>query len=179
MKNNVNFPEQFRPIRDAVIDAGIRGDNPPDEISEIYKWLEGDGWSELVDRNPNGQMAIDVSRLCEDDSELRAILDIDDSIEIKNSMRSAYTQQLLKEIVSGEIDYDYPEITYLKLENEEGKSVVLGAVLAVQPGGWDVEWHGIFADEEQFIETMKLNGLWLLEAIELIDDNSILQFWRV
>lgn len=178
MKHITNLPKQFWSIRDAVIEAELNGEPSPNNISEIYDWLENDGWTELVDRNPNDEMVIYVAGFCENDAELRAILKFDDSVKITNEMRIEYTREYLKKINSDEINYDYPEITYCTIERDDGKSVALGAMMVVQPGGWAVEWSGVYADAESFIQTMKLNGYWTLEDIGSIDDVAILNFWN-
>jgi hypothetical protein len=88
------LPAHLRPCRDAVIDAVHSGNQVPESISLIYEWLENDGWTDLVDQNSNGDLAVSIPNLCSEDAELRAVLDIDDAVLITNQMRI----QILKSI---------------------------------------------------------------------------------
>ena len=165
-------------IRDAVIDAVLSGNEPPAEISSIYEWLENDGWTELVDRNPNGDLAVSIYSFCYDDAELRALLDIDDLVPVSDEMRIQLTREGLRELKSDSISYEYPEITFCRIEGKDRRSVVLGATFENQPGGCVVHWMGVYKNAEQFINAMKFKGLWPLNEVGMIDDESILRFWR-
>ena len=172
------LPAHLWPYRDSVIDAVHSGNEAPESISLIYEWLENDGWTELVDQNANGDLAVSIPNLCSEDAELRAVLDIDDAVLITNQMKIQHTRERLQELDSGSFFYDYPEITFCRIENNDGMSVVLGALFKVQQGGWDVNWVGVFKTSEQFFQAMKLNGLWTVSELDSIDDQSILQFWN-
>ena len=177
MNHITHLPEKLWPIRDAVIDAVLRGGEPPEEISSIYEWLEKDGWIELVDRNPNGDLAVSIHSFCYDDAELRALLDIDDLVPIGDEVRIQFTREGLRELESDSNSYDYPEITFCRIESKDRRSVVLGATFENQPGGCEVYWMGVYTNAEQFINAMKFKGIWPLDEVDTIDDESILRFW--
>jgi hypothetical protein len=177
MNQITQLPETLWSIRDAVIEATHKGEEAPRELSLIHDWLENDGWTELVDQNPNGELAVSIQSFCFDDAELRALTEVDESILITDEMRIHYTRERLQELNSGSFSYDYSEITFCRLENNVGRSVVLGAMFKAQQGGWEVYWVGLFTTAEQFFHSMKLNGLWTVGELDSIDDDSILQFW--
>lgn len=178
MTTSTLLPQSLWPIRNAVIQHVHAGKNPPLEISQIYAWLEGEGWDELVGEGSKEEMVIDISRFCENDSELRAIHDLDDLVEITDQMRVNHSRDLLAKVISGEDDYDYPTVVFYTLEGSDGKSVVICGTLNIQPGGWDVEWDGVFLTSAQFLEGLKLYGIYLIEDIDSIDDASIISFWN-
>ncbi len=178
MNNSIHVPVQLWQIRDEVIDAVYSGSDIPESISLIYKWLENDGWTELVDKNPNGDLAVSIHSFCSDDAELRLLLDLDDSVSISDLMRIQHTREQLQHLKINSISYDYLEITFCKIEDKNGRSAVLGAMFEAQQGGSEVYWTGVFATSEQFVQSLKLNGLWTVDELEAIDDESILQCWR-
>ena len=165
------LPEKLWPIRDAIITLVHAGEEPPQETSKIYKWLEDDGWDELCS---DDEMIIGLQALCADDNELRAILDLDDSTEVTDQMRISYTRELLEKAGTGD---DSTVVCYL-LERSDGKSVVICGTMTVEPGGWDVTWNGVFFTKDEFYELLRLNGVYLLDDADEIDDAAILSFWN-
>jgi len=165
------LPEKLWPIRDAIIDLVHAGEEPPEETSKIYRWLEDDGWDELVSYD---EMVIGLQALCADDDELRAELDFDDSAEVTDQMRISYTRELLEKTGTG----DDSTVVCYPLERGDGRSVVICGTMTVEPGGWDVMWDGVFVTKDAFYESLRSNGVYLMDDLDEIDDAAILSFWN-
>jgi hypothetical protein len=168
------LPEKLWPIRDAIIDLVHAGEEPPEETSKIYRWLEDDGWDELVS---DDEMVVGLQALCADDDELRAVLDLDDSAEVTDQMRISYTRELLEKACACEHGDPSTVVCYTLKKGDE-KSVVICGTMSVQQGGWDVVWDGVFLTKDEFYELLRLNGVYLLDDADEIDDAAILSFWN-
>jgi hypothetical protein len=178
MTSSTVFPESLWPIRDAVIDLVHAGKNPPPEISEIYEWLNSEGWDDLVGESAYEESVIELYRFCENDSEVRAIFNYDDTVEITDKMRIEYTRYLLGKVITGEDDSDNPTIAIYHLEGGNEKSVVIGGRLDIQQGGLDVTWEGVFLTSGDFMDQLEGSGIYLIGNIGKIDDSTIISFWN-
>jgi hypothetical protein len=172
------FPKNLWPIRDTVIERIHAGKTLPSEIQKIYEWLSNEGWDDLVGKDSNESMIIYLGSFCENDAELRTVFDVEDSIGITDQMRIQFSRDLLSKVISGEDSYDYSTVVFYPLKGNDEKEVIICATLNCQQGGWDVEWNGVFLISDLIFKEFKIEGIYLVDHLDTIDDASILSFWN-
>lgn len=178
MTSSTKLPENLWPLRDLLIEQVHAGDSFLPEVKQIYEWLADEGWDELVGPLSNEEMVLNLNRFCENDGELQAILDLDESVEITDEIRVYHFREQISKSLSGIANYDSSTVVFYLMESSGGKSAVIGAMLSVQQGGWDVDWDGVFLTAEEYVDQLRESGIWLARDIEKIDDSTIISFWN-
>ena len=173
------LPETVQLIADAAISAFQREGTGSDLLTEIYEWLEVDGWDELI-AGDNEQMAVDLkdAQILFDDRELRKELDVPAGKPITDNERVSWARTQLQ----SRLDDEW--ITQLSIHTfpifaSDGSTAVIGCLIGIHgQGGPECEWQGLFATKDDFLSHLKARHYWITPLMGEIPDDVILKLWQ-
>ena len=176
------LPPDIMEIAEQAIAHVLTGSPVPEKFKALEDWLESEGWDFMVGSGcviDYGLNLSDLSYWRFDDKELAYEKGIDDSSQLTKDMRVAFARELIEE-ATGELDGSIcPSIHCVEIEFNE-KSAVIGCLLEIHgQGGPTPCWQGIYRNREEFIKTLRSNGIVLLGQIHLIKDQEILTLWKI
>lgn len=173
------MPPEIANIRDAAIDHALHGLPIPNDIEELYEWLLTYKIYSLEPHEIMWDFYFHMSSIEFSDEELRLVEELDDSIEIDDSMRVAYGRQAIEKYVNGYNDHLLsPES--IKLENDRGETIyVCGTGYMAGQGGYEMTWDGFYETREKYLEYLREeNGMRDSAEIDQITDAEILAQWK-
>lgn len=175
-----NLPENLESIRDAAIDFALgRVNSEPEDLKELYEWLELDGWDALVGKDSKEEFMLNIPYLADScflDTELEAwegvpLGDITDEIRIKFA-RERITNAW------GEDENMIKSVCAAELKNHIGESAFVCAMMDIQPGGATADWAGIFKSFPEYLNHLKNIGFVSESDFEKVTDEEILLLWN-
>ena len=175
------LPPDIMEIGEQAIEHALTGSPVPEKFKALEEWLESAGWDFIVGPGcviDYGLNLSDLSYWRFDDKELACEKEIDDSSQLNNEMRVDFARELIEEAASELDDSICPSIHCVDIEFNE-KSAVIGCLLEIHgQGGPTPCWQGIYRNREEFIKTLRNEGIVLLDQIHLIKDQEILTLWK-
>lgn len=175
------LPPDIMEIGEQAIAHALTGSPIPEKFIALEEWLESEGWDFLVGPGCVQDYGFNLSDLSYwrfDDKELACEKEIEDFSQITNDMRVNFARELVEEAASELDDTICPSIHCVDIEFNE-KSAVIGCLLEIHgQGGPAPSWQGIYRNREEFIKTIRSNGIVLLDQIYLIQDQEILTLWK-
>jgi hypothetical protein len=176
------LPANFQAILDDAIRRFSDGLAPPEAISEVYEWLEDGGLDELlkVSEDLIGISIDEISTEQFNDINLRDWLGVPTSQKINDDQRIEFIIERISEGGVGALgEYDFPSILKFPIVSQEGRTALIGGyALMCGQGGPEFTWLGIFADETQFYERLKVEGIRLPSELLNLPATELLTWWR-
>ena len=182
MFKNPELPSCLWPLRDAIVDHANGNAQEPQNLENLYEWLQNDGWDSLIGSDSEQEMALKLCELAQYqflDSEFSVIEDLAPGEVITNSMRLSYAKGVIAMACSGDDGYLCPTLHSYKLEHSDGSRAIVGASVEIHgQAGAVAVWQGVHSTRDNFFATMKRCDIWLIEDAKNIDDDSILRLWQ-
>jgi hypothetical protein len=169
----------------AAADEALRefaiGNNNPDVLSQIYEWLEADGWDALIN-DVGDQIAVMLRYIAENDftdDEARCGLDLPNEVELKDSYRIKWARQRIERAQNGE-DWNLgASLHTYKLIASDGSFAFIGCLIQSR-GQWgdDCNWWGLWNSPQDFYDSVGKGGnTWVMPHMGEITDERILSMW--
>ena len=175
------LPKKFWKTRDALVEHLLSNSRLPAGLADLQEWLATDGWDDLLAAWINEDVALNLEGWAPYkfyDSALRDAEELDDSVAITDQMRVRYAREAISYAVEISDGDDSPSVHSFTIERADGERAVLGCTVEIHGQYGPVpQWHGVFADKEDFYRHLRSIGfLFHSEAAE-IGDAEILALW--
>ena len=178
---DVQLPANFQPILDDAIRRFFDGLAPPEAISEVYDWLEFDGMDQLL-KSSEDLIGVSIAEIADqfNDSNLRDWLGVPTGQKINDDQRIEFIIERISEGGVGALgEYDFPSVLKFPIVSHDGRVALIGGyALMCGQGGPEFTWLGIFADETQFYERLKVEGIRLPSELLNLPATELLTWWR-
>lgn len=174
------LPKRFWKARDATIEHVLSKAPLPAALADLQEWLAVDGWDDLLAAWINEDVALKYERF-EDkfsDSYLSDSEFLDTSDVITNSMRIDFARSTIRTLIL-DIDGHYnPSVHSFPIERGDGERAVLGCTVEIHGQYGPVpQWHGVFADKDDFYKYLRNAGFLFHSEADEIGDAEILALW--
>jgi len=175
------LPKRFWKARDAAIEHFLSNSELPVGLADLQEWLATDGWDDLLAAWVNEDIVLNLGGWAEykfSDSSLRDTEGLDEAEAITDQMRVDYAREAINYAVENSEGNDNPSVHSFPIEREDGARAVLGCTVEIHGQYGPVpQWHGVFADKNDFYKYLRSAGfLFHSEAAE-IGDAEILALW--
>ena len=178
---NAHLPAHFQPILDDAVRRLFDRLDPPEAISEIYDWLEFDGMDQLLKLSED-LIGVSISEIADqfNDRNLRDLRGFPKTQKITDTERVEFIVELISEDGIDTLGDDYfPSIIKHPIESQDGRKALIGGyALMCGQGGPEFTWLGVFADETQFYERLKVEGIRLPSELTNLPPTEFLAWWR-
>ena len=175
------LPKKFWKIRDALVEHLMSNSRLPAGLADLQEWLATDGWDDLLAAWINEDVALKYGRL-EDrfsDSYLSDSECLDASDVITDSMRIDFARSAIRSLILDSDGYYNPSVHSFPIERDDGESAVLGCTVEIHGQYGPVpQWHGVFADKDDFYKYLRDAGFLFHSEADEIGDAEILALWN-
>ena len=176
------LPKKFWKIRDALVEHLMSNSRLPAGLADLQEWLATDGWDDLLAAWINEDVALKYGRL-EDrfsDSYLSDSECLDASDVITDSMRIDFARSAIRSLILDSDGYYNPSVHSFPIERDDGESAVLGCTVEIHGQYGPVpQWHGVFADKDDFYKYLRDAGFLFHSEADEIGDAEILASWQI
>jgi len=190
MSDPLQMPPEVQAACDKAVAATLAGHDPlPEDLEVLQGWLEIDGW-ELVANLPDEIFLTDLRELrqyFEDDWVTSVFLDWvpDEDLDVDNITdddRLNWARYICDAVDRGKLSENECLLTAahpVRLVATNGNSAYIVCMLLFQgQAGFDVEWHGIWKDRQEFLDYLStLDAYCLYEHASELADDRILSMW--
>jgi len=176
------LPKKFWKTRDAAIEHLLSNSRLPTGLVDLQDWLATDGWDDLLAAWINEDVALNLKEWAAykfSDSSLRDDEGHDDSVAITDQMRVDYAREAISYAVENSEGADSPSVHSFPIKRDDGRSAVLGCTVEIRGHGYIPQWHGVFADKDDFYRHLRAAGFLFHSEAEEIGDGGILALWVV
>jgi hypothetical protein len=175
-------PETVRLLSEEAVKRYHEGLPPPDNISDLYEWMEDEGFDEVL-KVSEDTIGISIDELATEqfnDRNLRDWLGVPTSHQINDDQRIEFIIERISEEGGGSLgEYDFPSVLKYPIAGENGRTALIGGyALMCGQGGPEFTWLGVFADEKQFYERLKGEGIRLPTELLTLPPTELLTWWR-
>jgi hypothetical protein len=175
------LPKRFWKARDAAIEHLLSNSPLPAGLADLQEWLANDGWDDLLAAWINEDIVLNLERWTEykfSDSSLRDTEGLDEAEAITDQMRVDYAREAISYSVENSEGDDSPSVHSFPIDRDDGERAILGCTVEIHGQYGPVpQWHGVFADKDDFYRHLRAAGfLFHSEAAE-IGDAEILALW--
>jgi hypothetical protein len=178
--NKIQLPDELIDISTAIVNHIHTGSALPNNIDQLEKWYELDGWDLLIGNDGLVGYALYLQNIASykfNDSELRYEYELDKSMQITDSMRVKYGHQLIERAME-EYEGDVcPSVHCIKLSNGDNFAVI-GCLIEIHGQGGPVPfWQGVFKTQDDLLKTIRANHIVMFDEIKNIKDEVLLSLW--
>lgn len=182
MKTARHLSPDLQSIADAVLRDFAAGIEEPDDLADIYEWLEVEGWDFLLaDLGEQNALKLGyIAQLEFSDEEARYNLDIPEEVELQDADRLNWARQRIDYAESGDDTYLLASLHAYRLIGSDGSHAFLGCLIEVHGQGGPVcEWWGLWRTSEEFYDAVGDGGYnWVIPRMGEISDQVILSMWQ-
>ena len=175
------LPKKFWKIRDALVEHLMSNSRLPAGLADLQEWLATDGWDDLLAAWINEDVALKCGTF-EDrfsDSYLSDSEYLDASDVITDSMRIDFARSAIRSLILDSDGYYNPSVHNFPIERDDGESAVLGCTVEIHGQYGPVpQWHGVFADKDDFYKYLRDAGFLFHSEADEIGDAEILALWN-
>lgn len=174
------LPRKFWKTRDAAIEHLLSNSRLPTGLVDLQEWLATDGWDDLLAAWINEDVALNLKDWAAykfSDSSLRDDEGHDDSVAITDQMRVDYAREAISYAVENSSSDDSPSVHSFPIKRDDGRSAVLGCTVEIRGHGHILQWHGVFADKDDFYRHLRAAGFLFHSEADEIGDSEILSLW--
>jgi hypothetical protein len=174
------LPKKFWKTRDAAIEHLMSNSRLPTGLVDLQDWLATDGWDDLLAAWINEDVALNLKEWAThkfSDSSLRDDEGHDDSVVINDQMRVDYAREAVSYAVENSEGDDSPSVHSFPIKRDDGRSAVLGCTVEIRGHGHIPQWHGVFADKDDFYMHLRAAGFLFHSEADEIGDSEILSLW--
>lgn len=175
------IPKRFWKARDAAIEHVLSKAPLPAALADLQEWLATDGWDDLLAAWINEDVALNLVGWATykfNDSALRDAEELDESVAITDQMRVRYAREAISCAVENGDGNDGPSIHSFAIERADGACAVLGCTVEIHGQYGPVpQWHGVFADMDDFYRHLRAAGFLFHSEAREIGDAEILALW--
>jgi hypothetical protein len=173
------LPKKFWKTRDSAIEHLLSKSRLPSGLADLQNWLATDGWDDLLAAWINEDVALNLKEWAAykfSDSSLRDDEGHVESVAITDQMRVEYARTAINYAVENSDGDDNPSVHSFLIKREDGRSAVLGCTVEIR-GEPVSEWHGVFADKDDFYRHLRASGFLFHSEADEIGDSEILALW--
>ncbi len=176
MSKPSNLPLELKSIRDAAIDFALgRTEKEPENLADLYKWYQIDGYGDEVNIIGN---VVDFSDLIENYFSDEALIFEEGlaAADINDKDRLDYAKQVIDGLLESSLFVMIKDI-----ENAVGEKAIIGYFeeQSLQELESGTDWIGIYISEAAFLEDLEeSDSLKLLCDVESLTDEKILSHWK-
>ena len=177
------LPEKFWGTRDALVGHLLSNTPLPPDLADLQEWLATDGWDNLLAAWVNEDVALNLERwafhrFC--DSALRDAEGLDESVVITDQMRVRYAREAISYSVENSDGDDSPSVHSFAIERADGERAILGCTVEIHGQYGPVpQWHGVFADKDDFYKYLRDAGFLFHSEADEVGDAEILALWQI
>ena len=175
-----DLPQKFWQIRDQAVENVLTGSPLPADLADLQEWLATDGWDDLLAAWINEEVALKCGRF-EDrfsDSYLSDSECLDASAVITDPMRIDFARSTIRTLISESDGYYNPSVHSFPIERADGERAILGCTVEIHGQYGPVpQWHGVFADKDDFYRHLRAAGFLFHSEADEIGDAEILALW--
>jgi hypothetical protein len=182
MNSKIKIPESIQRICDYLIENAASKTFSNNDLIELQKWLEADGWDDLSAPWRLDTLALnlnewDIETLS--DSSLCDFEGLDESELITDEIRVNFARERIQDEIENGDGLTNPSIIDYKIENADKKSVILGCTVEIHGQlGPEIHWHGVFENKDKFYEYIRNNNYIIQSEVEEMSDSIILGLWK-
>ena len=177
------LPKKFWRTRDALVEHLLSSSPLPPDLADLQEWLANDGWDDLLSAWIDEDVALNLEGWAEykfSDSSLRDAEDLDESVAITDQMRVKYAREAISYAVENSDGDDSPSVHSFPIERADGERAVLGCTVEIHGQYGPVpQWHGVFADRDDFYRHLRAAGFLFHSEADEIGDAEILALWDI
>ena len=173
------LPKQFWKVRDCAVEHILSNSPIPSGLADLQAWIAVDGWDDLLAAWINEDVALNLKAWAVykfSDSLLREAESLDDVVSITDQMRVAYARATIRDAVEQSEGDHSPSVHSFPIERDDGERAVLGCTVEIR-GEPVSEWHGVFADKDDFYRHLRASGFLFHSEADEIGDSEILALW--
>lgn len=112
------------------------------------------------------------------DSRLRDVEDLGESVAITDQMRVRHVRKAISYAVENSEGDNSPSVHSFPIERDDGECAVLGYTVVIHGQYGPVpQWHGIFADKDDFYKHLRAAGYLFHTEADEISDAKVLALW--
>ena len=175
------LPKKFWKIRDALVEHLMSNSRLPAGLADLQEWLATDGWDDLLAAWINEDVALKYGRLEDRFSDLYLSDSeyLDTSAVITDPMRIDFARSTIRTLILDSDGYYNPSVHSFPIERDDGESAVLGCTVEIHGQYGPVpQWHGVFADKDDFYKYLRDAGFLFHSEADEIGDAEILALWN-
>jgi hypothetical protein len=174
------LPKKFWETRGALVEHLLSNSPLPASLADFQEWLATDGWDYLLAAWINEDVALNLKVwttyiFC--DSSLRSTEGLEDSVAITDQMRVDYARAAISYAVRNSKGDDSPSVHSFPIEREDGARAVLGYTVEIRGHDHIPQWHGVFADSDDFYRHLRSTGFLFHSEAAGIGAAEILALW--
>lgn len=173
-----SLPNHLQSIANNVLAHIHEGSSAPENIDELIAWFEDDGWDEIVGAWSDERVVLKLYEIATrfDDREFRAWEDV--KREITDEERVGFARRQIDYVLDVMYESFCPSVHSVELNDNGGKTAVLGWLVEISVGGASPDFCGVYADRDQFHQAIRENGHLFHDEIESLSDDQILKLWQ-
>jgi hypothetical protein len=175
------LPKRFWKARDAAIEHLLSNSRLPEGLADLQEWLGTDGWDDLLGAWINEDIVLNLEGWAEykfSDTSLRDAEGLDEAEAITDQMRVDYAREAISYAVENSESDDSPSVHSFPIERDDGECAVLGCTVEIHGQYGPVpQWHGVFADKDDFYRHLRAAGFLFHTEADEITDAEILALW--
>jgi hypothetical protein len=177
------LPRKFWKTRDALVEHLLLNSRLPAGLSDLQEWLATDGWDDLLAAWIDEDVALNLKGWAPYkfyDSALRDAEDFDESVAITDQMRVRHAREAISYAVGNSDGDDSPSVHSFPIERADGERAILGCTVEIHGQYGPVpQWHGVFADKDDFYKYLRDAGFLFHSEADEIGDAEILALWQI
>ena len=177
------LPKKFWRTRDALVEHLLSNSPLPPDLADLQEWLANDGWDDLLAAWINEDVALNLEGWAEykfSDSSLRDTEGLDEAESITDQMRVDYAREAISYAVENSDGDDSPSVHSFAIERADGERAILGCTVEIHGQYGPVpQWHGVFADKDDFYKYLRDAGFLFHSEADEIGDAEILALWQI
>ena len=178
----LELPKRFWKARDAAIEHVLSKAPLPAALADLQEWLATDGWDDLLAAWINEDVALKCGTF-EDrfsDSYLSDSEYLDASAVITDPMRIDFARSTIRTLIFESDGYCNPSVHSFPIERADGERAILGCTVEIHGQYGPVpQWHGVFADKDDFYKYLRDAGFLFHSEADEIGDAKILALWQI
>ena len=174
------LPEMFWKSRDAAIEHLLSNSGLPAGLAGLQEWLATDGWDDLLAAWINEDVALNLKQWVTykfSDSTLRDTDGLDEAQAVTDRMRVDFARAAISYAVENSEGDNSPSVHSFPIEREDGARAVLGCTVEIRGHDHIPQWHGVFADKDDFYKHLRAAGFLFHSEANEIGDAEILALW--
>lgn len=177
------LPRKFWKTRDALVEHRLSKSPLPTGLSDLQEWLATDGWDDLLAAWIDEDVALNLKGWATHkffDSALRDAKDLDEAVAITDQMRVRHAREAISYAVETSDGDDSPSVHSFAIKRADGECAVLGCTVEIHGQYGPVpQWHGVFADKDDFYRYLRAAGFLFHSEADEIGDADILSLWVI
>ena len=175
------IPKRFWKARDAAIEHVLSKAPLSAALADLQEWLATDGWDDLLAAWIDEDVALNLKGWGPYqfyDSALRDAEDLDESVAITDQMRVRHAREAISYAFENSDGDDSPSVHSFPIERADGERAILGCTVEIHGQYGPVpQWHGVFADKNDFYRHLRAAGFLFHSEADEIGDAEILALW--